>query len=36
LVGDVIGPLPKIAPQKLCCLALWQGAMRRRARPMWQ
>jgi hypothetical protein len=33
-VSEVIGPLPQIAPQKLCALSLWQGGMRRRARPM--
>jgi len=33
-VSEVIGPLPQIAPKKLCGAALWQGGMRRRGRPM--
>jgi hypothetical protein len=33
-VSEVIGPVPQIAPKKHCVLWLWQGGMRRRARPM--
>ena len=33
-ISVVIGPLPKIAPQKHWVPALWQGGMRCRRRPM--